>query len=217
MTIHREGYSTLILVLVLGLAINIPILILLGITWVSLLIVFIFLISFLFTLRFFRYPTRITKSNPEIILSPADGKIVTLSEVFEDEYFKDKRFRISVFMSGFNVHANWIPVSGSIQYCKYHPGRNLLAIHPKSSFLNERTSIVIQLENNQKILVRQIAGIFARRVVTYPKSGQIVQQGEELGFIKFGSRLDLFLPPNTKPLVKMGDKVKGNLSELAAW
>ncbi len=207
----------MILVIIFGLITNIPIWTLLGTSWISIVVSVIYFVLFLFILRFFRYPNRNTKPNPGIILSPADGRIIAINEEIEPEYFKEVRLRISIFMSGFNVHANWLPVSGTILYSKYHPGKNLLAIHPKSSDLNERTAVVVQHENNKEILVRQIAGIIARRVVTYPKSGQIVQQGEELGFIKFGSRLDLFLPPNTKPLVNIGDKVKGKISEIAVW
>jgi len=217
MTIHREGYSTLILILLVGLAINIPIWVLLGNTLLSYVLTGTYIIILAFIMRFFRYPNRSSGIRPEAILSPADGKIIALQEEEENEYFNDLRFRVSIFMSGFNVHANWVPVSGSIEYYRYHPGRNLLAVHPKSSDLNERSSMVIKLENNQEILIRQIAGLIARRVVTYPKSGQVVKQGEELGFIKFGSRVDIFLPPGAQPLVKLGDKVKGNLSQIAAW
>ena len=215
MTIHREGYSTLVLTIILGLAINIPIWLLLGVCWTSILVSGFYFISFLFILRFFRYPDRITEAKPNSIISPADGKIISISEENETEYFQENRIRVSVFMSGFNVHANWIPTVGTVQYSKYHPGRNLLAIHPKSSDLNERTSVVIIHENGLEILVRQIAGIFARRVVTYPKSGQIVKQGEELGFIKFGSRLDIFLPVGTDIKVELKQLVKGTKTILA--
>ena len=206
----------MILTLILGLAINIPIWIFLGTSWVSILASGIFLLSFLFILRFFRYPERYSELNPGVVYSPADGKIIAISEETETEYFKDSRIIISIFMSALNIHANWLPISGHIKYTKYHPGRNLFAIHPKSSHLNERCSLVIKNENDQEILVRQVAGILARRVVTYPKSGDIVEQGQELGFIKFGSRLDIILPLNTKPLVEIGDKVMGNLSKIAA-
>lgn len=217
MTVHREGNSTIALAIILGLAVITPICVYTGKSWPSFLATSIFIIAFLFIIRFFRYPNRNFKANPGIILSPADGKIIAIEKEIETEYYNEERLRVSVFMSGFNVHANWVPVSGTIQYNKYHPGRNLFAIHPKSSLLNERTSIVILNENGKETLIRQIAGIFARRVVTYPKSGQVVNQGEELGFIKFGSRLDIFLPCDTKVLVKIGDKVKGNLTELAVW
>ena len=217
MTIHREGYSTMILTLIIGSVILIPLWLFIGTGWISLVITALFTITFLFILRFFRYPKRESNPDPNCILAPADGKIVFLEEETETEYFKDSRLKISIFMSGFNVHANWIPVPGVVEYCKYHPGRNLLAIHPKSSDLNERSSIVIQSSNNKEILIRQIAGVFARRVVTYSKYGQNVDYGEELGFIKFGSRLDIFLPPGTKSHVKLGDKVRGNISEIASW
>jgi len=217
MTIHNEGYSTLLGAIIIGLAILIPVWLFVGATWFSFAVTGLIILCFLFLLRFFRYPLREAKQNPELIYSPADGKIIEIIEETETEYFKDKRVRISIFMSAFNVHANWLPVSGHVEYCKYHPGRNLLAAHPKSSYLNERTSVAIQIEKDREILVRQVAGIMARRVVTYPKTGQMVKQGGELGFIKFGSRLDIFIPPKARTLVKIGDKVQGSLSEIATW
>ena len=173
----------MVLTLILGLAINIPIWIFLATLWPSILAGGIFLLVFLFILRFFRYPARYSEPNPGFVHSPADGKIIAIIKETEPEYFKDSRIRISIFMSALDVHANWLPISGQIIYCKYHPGKNLLAIHPKSSILNERCSLVIKNENDQEILVRQVAGILARRVVTYPNSGDIVKQGQELGFI----------------------------------
>lgn len=217
MRIHREGYSTIILTIILGIAINVPVWLISGIEWINIFISIAYLISFIFIIRFFRYPKRGLTINNNLIVSPADGKIISLVEELETEYFNDTRLRVSVFMSGFNVHANWIPVSGIVQYIRYHPGRNLFAVHPKSSTLNERTSIVIKCDNGKEILVRQIAGIFARRVVSYPISGQQVKQGDEMGFIKFGSRLDLFLPPGAKLKIGLEEKVKGNISEIASW
>ena len=215
--IHREGYSTLILTLILGIAINAPIWLFSGSNIANIIVSAFYFITLLFITRFFRYPKRSRVRDDKYIISPADGKIIVIQEEDEPEYFKDKRLRVSVFMSGFNVHANWIPMSGTIQHSLYHPGRNLLAVHPKSSVLNERTSLVIKNEKGQELLVRQIAGLFARRVVSYPEGGERVEQGDELGFIKFGSRLDLFLPLGTDVLVAINDKVKGNISEIARW
>lgn len=169
----------------------------------------------IFVLRFFRKPFRKTIHSPGIVYSPVDGTIVAIEEVEEPEYFKDKRLQVSVFMSVWNVHINWYPLSGIVKYIKYHPGKYLLARHPKSSELNERTSLVLQSTGNQEILLRQIAGYVARRVVFYSKEGQKVTSGHEMGFIKFGSRVDIFLPLGTEIKVKIGEKVKGCLSELA--
>ncbi len=175
------------------------------------------LLFFIFILRFFRKPKREFIPDDNKIFSPADGKVIAIEEVFESEYFKDKRVLVSVFMSVWNIHINWYPIKGIIQFLKYHPGKYLLARHPKSSELNERTSIVLKNDKGEEILVRQIAGIVARRVVYYPVPGQTVNAGEEMGFIKFGSRLDVYLPLSAKVLVKPGDKVKGKITHLAEW
>jgi phosphatidylserine decarboxylase len=217
MTLHREGYATILISLVLLGAISLSVWISGLPAWICWTISIILFVTFLFILRFFRYPSREKKINNKVITSPADGKVIAVNEENEGEYFKDKRIKISVFMSGFNVHANWVPVSGIVQYTKYHPGRNLFAVHPKSSELNERASVVLKPESGKEILVRQIAGVFARRVVTYPRVGELLNQGDELGFIKFGSRLDIFLPIDTEVKVKIGDKVWGKVSELASW
>lgn len=163
---------------------------------------------FLLILSFFRSPGRIPVREKGSIIAPADGRIVIVKEVYEGEYFKGNCIQVSVFMSLLNVHVNWFPVDGKIKYYKYHPGNYLVAIHPKSSELNERTSVVVENESGE-ILFRQIAGILARRIVCYAKEGNLVQAGEETGFIKFGSRVDLFLPLNSKILVKRGMAVKG--------
>ena len=139
---------------------------------------------------------------------------MAIQEVMEEEYFKDKRIQVSIFMSPLNVHVNWIPVSGTITTARYHPGLYLVAWHPKSSTKNERTTVVIKTEQGQEILVRQIAGYVARRIICYPKEGESVTQGSELGFIKFGSRVDLFLPLHTTLSVKTGDVVKGVETEI---
>ena len=160
-------------------------------------------------LQFFRNPKRITSFGNNHVVSPVDGKVVVIEEVYEPEYFKDKRIQVSIFMSPINVHVTRYPVSGEVLFSKYHPGKYLVAWHPKSSTENERTTIVIKNESSAEILYRQIAGALARRIVNYAKTTSTVQQGEDAGFIKFGSRVDLFLPLNTKINVKINQKVKG--------
>ncbi|UBM63452.1 phosphatidylserine decarboxylase family protein [Candidatus Sulfidibacterium hydrothermale] len=165
-----------------------------------------FALIFAWIVFFFRVPRRKTNAG-EHILSSADGTIVAIEEVFEAEYFKEKRLQISVFMSGFDVHVNWYPFDGTIRYTKYHEGKYLLARHPKSSEENERSSIVLEKEKGKDVLIRQVAGIMARRIVYYSKVGQKVKQGEEIGMIRFGSRVDFFLPVTARPVVKIGDRV----------
>ena len=160
-------------------------------------------------LQFFRNPRRITSFGNNHVVSPVDGKVVVIEEVYEPEYFKDKRIQVSIFMSPINVHVTRYPVSGEVLFSKYHPGKYLVAWHPKSSTENERTTIVIKNESSAEILYRQIAGALARRIVNYAKKSSKVTQGEDAGFIKFGSRVDLFLPLNTKINVKLNQKVKG--------
>ena len=160
-------------------------------------------------LQFFRNPKRITSFGNNHVVSPVDGKVVVIEEVYEPEYFKDKRIQVSIFMSPINVHVTRYPVSGEVLFSKYHPGKYLVAWHPKSSTENERTTIVIKNESSAEILYRQIAGALARRIVNYAKKSSKVNQGEDAGFIKFGSRVDLFLPLNTKINVQLNQKVKG--------
>lgn len=216
MTIHKEGYASLaITILVLaGLHIlgdqflsNFPML-RLGILIGS-------IILFLIILQFFRHPSRNIVKNENFVICPADGKVVVIEETTEGEYLKDKRIQVSIFMSPFNVHVNRYPVSGQVTFCKYHPGLYLVAWHPKSSTENERTTVVIETSSKTQILFRQIAGALARRIVCYPKQGWMVKQGEEMGFIKFGSRVDVFLPLNAKIKVNMDQKVKGGETILA--
>ena len=177
----------------------------------------VFLILMLvFVLQFFRNPKISVKKNENHILSPVDGKVVIIEEVFEPEYFKDKRLQVSVFMSPINVHVTRYPAGGNIIFSKYHPGAYLVAWHPKSSTKNERTTIVIENDNFEKILYRQIAGALARRIVNYAKVGNSAIQGEDAGFIKFGSRVDLFLPIGTKVNVKLNQSVKGGVTVIAS-
>ena len=170
---------------------------------------------FILILQFFRNPKRHTKLNDEQVISPVDGKVVVIEEVEESEYFKDKRLQVSVFMSPINVHVTRYPIGGKVLFSKYHPGKYLVAWHPKSSEENERTTVVVENATFGKVLYRQIAGALARRIVNYAKKDQNVVQGTDAGFIKFGSRVDLFLPLNTKLKVQLNQKVKGGESIIA--
>jgi phosphatidylserine decarboxylase len=173
------------------------------------------LIIFVFLLWFFRNPKRNIIKNPELILSPADGKVIAIKEVDELEYFNDKKIQISIFLSPLDIHVNRYPVSGEILYSKYHKGEYLVAWHPKSSDKNERTTVVIKNKKFGKVMYRQIAGAVARRIVNYSKVNSNVEQGDDSGFIKFGSRVDLFLSKDLNLKIKVGDKVKGGLSIIA--
>lgn len=214
MTIHREGHKMLIVFAVILAVINF------GIAQLNIPIALqissvISAILFLLVLQFFRNPRReIGIADNNLIYAPADGKIVTIEETEEGEYFKDKRLQISIFMSPTNVHVNRNPVSGTINYFKYHPGKYLVAWHPKSSTENERTTVVID-NGDSEILLRQIAGAVAKRIRWYIEEGDRVEQGKEFGFIKFGSRVDIFLPLGTKVDVELGQKVKGNKTVIA--
>lgn len=168
-------------------------------------------------IQFFRVPKRKVIIDENIIWCPADGKIVVIEEVEETEYFKDKRIQISIFMSPLNVHAQWNPISGKTTYYKYHQGSYLVAWHPKSSTENERSTVVCKHANGQEILFRQIAGAVARRIKCYAKEGESVTQGEEFGFIRFGSRVDVFLPLGTEVTVKINDVVQGQTTKLAKF
>ena len=178
----------------------------------------LFLLVFLYLIvQFFRIPHRKSEFREMDIVCPADGKVVVIEETEETEYFKGKRIQISIFMSPLNVHANYFPISGITKYVKYHPGLFLVAWHPKSSTENERTTIVVEHKNGVEILFRQIAGAVARRICYYTEIGDKAKQGEEFGFIKFGSRIDVFLPLGTKIDVKIGDKVKAKLTRLGSF
>lgn len=176
----------------------------------------IFILAFLILiLQFFRNPKRNTHPNEKQALSPVDGKVVVIEEVFENEVFKDKRIQVSVFMSPINVHVTRYPISGNVSYSKYHPGKYLVAWHPKASEENERTTVVVENDGFGKILYRQIAGALAKRIVNYAKPNTIAQQGADSGFIKFGSRVDLFLPLDADIKVELNQKVRGGESIIA--
>lgn len=217
MTIHKEGFKIIIIVIICLIVLNSAILWLTSLS-LSIIagIILLSLLFLVFILRFFRKPSRKTDHSEGFVYAAADGTIVAIEEVFEPEYFKDKRLLISIFMSVWNVHINWYPITGIIKYSKYHQGKYLLARHPKSSELNERTSIVIADNKGREILFRQIAGTVARRIVCYAIEGLKVKSGEETGFIKFGSRVDIFLPPGTQIKVTRGQKVTGGKTPLAS-
>jgi phosphatidylserine decarboxylase len=216
MSIHKEGYKLLAYGFIALLVINVFV----NIFWSEYdLLKWAFIICssmlYIFLLFFFRWPERDLEPNHGLVYAPADGKVVVIEETFEKEYFNDTRLQLSIFMSPFNVHSNRYPVSGHIKYVRYHPGNYMVAWHPKSSELNERSTIVIETQDGTEILIRQIAGAVARRIVTYAKEQQDVQQGDELGFIKFGSRVDVFLPLGTEIEVPILQQVKANKSVIA--
>lgn len=216
MKFHKEGYVSLLLVLTLAVLINgIIHLICPDYYVVKAIGYFISAFFIIIILQFFRSPSRNFQPVENAIISPADGKIVVIEEVEETEYFKDKRLQVSVFMSPLNVHINRYPIGGKIKYFKYHPGLYLVAWHPKSSTENERTTIVVEDNKGRSILFRQIAGALAKRIVFYGKEDKQVIQTQECGFIKFGSRVDLFFPIGTKLNVKLNESVKGGITKIA--
>ena len=204
---HKEGHKIILLTFITVVIITL-LLDYFSITHKTYIQIFL-IIQLIIVLQFFRNPKRITNFSDKNIVSPVDGKVVVIEEVFEPEYFKDKRIQVSIFMSPINVHVTRYPIGGQVIYSKYHPGKYLVAWHPKSSTENERTSIVLKNENCGEILYRQIAGALAKRIVNYAKESSYVNQGEDAGFIKFGSRVDLFLPLDTKINVSLNQKVKG--------
>ncbi|MDH3651349.1 MAG: phosphatidylserine decarboxylase family protein [Saprospiraceae bacterium] len=213
MKIHKEGAQTILIIITLLGLIN-AIIFYFATPGIGLFVATLSILILAFILHFFRSPSRSRVLDPSLILAPADGKVVVLEEVFESEFLKIKCKQISVFMSPLNVHVNWNPCSGKVVYDKYHPGKYLVAWHPKSSSLNERTTVVYELKN-QRILIRQIAGAVARRIVNYLKEGDLVVQGDEMGFIKFGSRVDILVPLKSEILVSLNTKVKGTQTPIA--
>jgi phosphatidylserine decarboxylase len=214
--LHKEGYPIMVLVLFLLLLIVFIVnLMAPNQTLFHYLLYLSCVVFFILVARFFRSPVRIVNPDSQLVLSGADGKVVVIEEVEETEYFKDKRKQVSIFMSPMNVHVNWFPVGGRINYFRHIQGAYFVASRPKSSNENERTTIVIKTDNNQKIMFRQIAGTVARRIVCYAKEGKYADQGQELGIIKFGSRFDLFLPTDAQITVQLGQKVTGNQTVIA--
>jgi len=213
MTIHKEGHSILLTLALFLAVVN------LSLRWVApevmTPVMVVSAILFFMVLQFFRNPRRVIKvADNRLVYAPADGKVVVIEETHEPEYFGDKRKQVSIFMSPTNVHVNRNPISGTVNYFRYHPGKYLVAWHPKSSTENERTTVVID-NGEDEILLRQIAGAVAKRIVNYLNEGDQVQQGTDMGFIKFGSRVDLFLPLDAKIEVELGQKVKGNKTVIA--
>lgn len=183
--------------------------------WINGIVLLLSVLLWAVIIYFFRVPKRETFGEHGQILAPADGKVVAIERTFEKEYFNDERIQISIFMSPLNVHINWIPISGTISYTRYHPGTYVVAWKPKASEENERFTTVVKTFNDEEILIRQIAGKIARRIVTYALPEMFLKQGQQLGFIKFGSRVDIFLPLHAKVLVNLNDKVKGNKTVIA--
>ena len=216
MTIHKEGYTSLALCILLIAIINalahyyLPDLI-----WLSYFLYAFSFILFIIILQFFRSPSFKISQHIDHIICPADGKVVVVEETEESEYLKDRRIQISIFMSPINVHVNRYPLSGVVKFFKYHPGKFLVAWHPKSSTENERTTVVVENKAGVPVLFRQIAGALARRIVCYSKEGESVEQGSQFGFIKFGSRVDVFLPLGTEVKVELNQVVKGGRTVLA--
>jgi phosphatidylserine decarboxylase len=219
MTIHKEGYKTIALASLVFGVLNILSFYLLSFSlpWISYLIFALTLGLLLFIISFFRVPKRIFSLNDKHIIAPADGKVVVIEEVTDTEYFNERRIQVSIFMSPANVHQNRNPASGKVVYNQYHKGAYLVAWNPKSSTENERHSVVIEHAPGKQVLVKQIAGAVARRIVNYLKTGETVTQCSEMGFIKFGSRVDLLLPLNTKIEVAINQTVKGGVTVIGRW
>lgn len=216
MTIHKEGYTTIAITILLIFVINAVVdYKYYDITWLRWFIYIFSAALFIIVLQFFRNPSRSFSAGEDLVICPADGKVVVIEETEEGEYFKDKRLQVSIFMSPVNVHINRNPISGVVKFFKYHPGKYLAAWNPKSSTENERTTTVVEHANGTPVLFRQIAGALARRIVWYVKEGDQVKQTEQFGFIKFGSRVDVFLPVGTKVNVELNQVVKGGITTLA--
>lgn len=216
MTFHKEGYTSLALCILFIFVLNAAIQFYFPQATVFRWIIYIFsFLLFVTIVQFFRSPNLLITQHENAVLCPADGKVVVIEETEEPEFLKDKRIQVSVFMSPVNVHVNRNPISGVVKYFKYHPGKYLVAWHPKSSTENERTTVVTENKVGQQVLFRQIAGALARRIVWYVKEGDKVEQGEQFGFIKFGSRVDVFLPLGSKVNVEIGEVVKGGTTVLA--
>jgi phosphatidylserine decarboxylase len=216
MTIHREGFTILFVSLLVLFGLNYLVYYLAPTSTVlQNLVIGVSLILYLVVLQFFRNPVFSINRNEKTVLAPADGKVVVIEETVESEYLNSKRRQISIFMSPVNVHVNRMPVAGTISYYRYHAGKYLVAWHPKSSTENERTTVVAKMKNGTEVLFRQVAGALARRIKCYVKEGMPLEQGQEFGFIKFGSRVDIFLPLNAKITVKIGDVTKGGRTVIA--
>lgn len=216
MTIHKEGYTSIALCILFIFLMNAFIdYKYADVLWLRWSAYIVSLVLFITVLQFFRNPKRAFTTGDNLVVCPADGKVVVIEETEEGEYFKDKRLQVSIFMSPVNVHINRNPISGIVKFFKYHPGKYLAAWNPKSSTENERTTVVVEHPNGTPVLFRQIAGALARRIVWYVKEGDEVEQGKEFGFIKFGSRVDIFLPIGTKVNLELNQVVRGGITVLA--
>jgi len=212
---HKEGFKIILITLFAVIGISVIAHYFVDILWLKKLIQIVAFLFLIAILQFFRNPKRITPKNDQHIIAPVDGKVVVIEEVFEKEYFKDKRLQVSIFMSPVNVHVTRYALGGKVTYSEYHPGKYLLAWHPKASEENERTTIVVDNPVFGEVLYRQIAGALAKRIVNYAKVGETVVQGEDAGFIKFGSRVDVYLPLGTKINVQLNQTVKGGIDVIA--
>ena len=214
--IHREGLNIILALLFILLAINVPAYMFIELKVIPACFIALSAVMFLMVVNFFRSPRRHFRGDPEgAVVASVDGKVVALEEVYEDECLHREAIQLSIFMTVFNVHANWVPVAGEVEYVKHHSGRFLAAYLPKSSTDNERSTIVIKADCGSRVLMRQIAGAVARRIVTYPEQGERVDLDEHIGFIKFGSRVDIYLPLDTEIMVKLGDKTVGGITQVA--
>lgn len=212
---HKEGHKIILFTLIIVVACFLLVDSFVSIFWIRTLILVTLLVLLILILQFFRNPKRHTQEDDKNVVSPVDGKVVVIEEVFEKEYFNEKRLQVSVFMSPLNVHVTRYPIGGNVIFSKYHPGKYLVAWHPKASEENERTTVVVENKTYGKVLYRQIAGALAKRIVNYAKVDDKATQGADSGFIKFGSRVDLFLPLDTNISVKLNEKVKGGKSIIA--
>ncbi|MDO5608225.1 MAG: phosphatidylserine decarboxylase family protein [Capnocytophaga sp.] len=212
---HKEGHRIILFSLIITAGIVLVAHWFVDIFWLQKLLQIVAVVFLVLILQFFRNPKRHTLRNDKHIIAPVDGKVVVIEEVFEKEYFQDKRLQVSIFMNPLNVHVTRYALGGNIAFSKYHPGKYLVAWHPKASEENERTTVVVDNSVFGKVLYRQIAGALAKRIVNYAKEGGTAVQGEDAGFIKFGSRVDLYLPLDTKINVQLGQKVKGGVDIIA--
>ena len=212
---HKEGNKIILITFIIVIASFLLVDNFVSITWLRVLLMVTLLVFLGLILQFFRNPKRHTNLNNKQVVSPVDGKVVVIEEVFEKEFFKEKKLQVSVFMSPINVHVTRYPIGGNVIFSKYHPGKYLVAWHPKASEENERTTVVVENETYGKVLYRQIAGALAKRIVNYAKQNDRAEQGEDSGFIKFGSRVDLYLPLDTKIKVQLNQKVRGGESVIA--
>ncbi|WP_299552800.1 phosphatidylserine decarboxylase family protein [Seonamhaeicola sp.] len=212
---HKEGHKIIFITFVIIVAAFLLVDSVITIAWLRTLVLIALLVLLILILQFFRNPKRQTVLNDKQVIAPVDGKVVVIEEVLEKEYFKEKRLQVSVFMSPINVHVTRYPISGNVIFSKYHPGKYLVAWHPKASEENERTTVVVENETYGKVLYRQIAGALAKRIVNYAKQNHRAEQGADAGFIKFGSRVDLFLPLDTNIKVALNQKVRGGETVIA--